>query len=62
MSTVTTTLQTVVDQLTQALADAEKTDSGNKAAGTRVRKTAQFAVNELKTLRKQVLEVRNSDS
>jgi hypothetical protein len=62
MSTVTTTLQTVVDQLTQALADAEKTDSGNKAAGTRVRKTAQFAVNELKTLRKQVLEVRNSDN
>ena len=62
MSTVTTTLQTVVDQLTQALADAQKTDSGNKAAGTRVRKTAQFAVNELKTLRKQVLEVRNSDN
>ena len=61
MSTVTTTLQTVVDQLTQAIADAQKTDAGNKAAGTRVRKTAQFAVNELKTLRKQVLEVRNTD-
>ena len=58
MSSVTNTLQNVVDQLSQALADAEKTDSGNKAAGTRVRKTAQFAVNELKNLRKQVLEAR----
>jgi hypothetical protein len=53
-------LQNVVQQLTQAITDAEKTDAGNKAAGTRVRKTAQFAVNELKTLRKQVLEVRNT--
>ena len=60
MSSVTNTLQNVVDQLSLALADAEKTDSGNKAAGTRVRKTAQFAVNELKNLRKQVLEVRNN--
>ena len=60
MSKVTNTLQNVVDQLSQALADAEKTDAGNKAAGPRVRKTAQFAVNELKTLRKQVLEVRQN--
>jgi hypothetical protein len=51
----------VVQQLTEALVDAEKTDSGNKAAGTRVRKAAQSATNALKDLRKQVLEVRNAD-
>ena len=52
-------LEQVVQQLTEALADAEKTDSGNKAAGTRVRKAAQGAANALKDLRKQVLESRN---
>tara|TARA_R110001583_G_scaffold52090_9_gene161986 strand:+ start:230 stop:412 length:183 start_codon:yes stop_codon:yes gene_type:complete len=55
---VTNTLQGVVDQLSQAIDDAQKTDNGNKSAGTRVRKTAQQAVNELKTLRKQVLAAR----
>ena len=48
----------VVQQLTEAIADAEKTDAGNKAAGTRVRKAAQGAANALKDLRKQVLESR----
>ena len=57
---VKVSLEQVVQQLTEAMSDAEKADSGNKAAGTRVRKTAQFAVNELKNLRKQVLEVRNN--
>jgi len=52
------TLEQVVQQLTEALADAEKTDTGNKAAGTRVRKAAQGAANALKDLRKQVLEAR----
>ena len=56
---VTNTLQTVVDQLSQAFEDAQKCDSGNKSAGTRVRKTAQQAVTELKFLRKQVLESRS---
>tara|TARA_R110000765_G_scaffold327039_1_gene418215 strand:- start:550 stop:732 length:183 start_codon:yes stop_codon:yes gene_type:complete len=56
---VTNTLQGVVDQLSQAIDDAQKTDNGNKSAGTRVRKTAQQAVNELKTLRKQVLAARS---
>ena len=55
---VTNTLQGVVAQLSQAIDDAQKTDNGNKSAGTRVRKTAQQAVNELKTLRKQVLAAR----
>jgi hypothetical protein len=51
-------LEQVVQQLTEAIADAEKTDAGNKAAGTRVRKAAQGAANALKDLRKQVLESR----
>ena len=51
-------LELVVQQLTEALADAEKADSGNKAAGTRVRKAAQGAANALKDLRKQVLQAR----
>ena len=55
---VKVSLEQVVQQLTEALADAEKTDAGNKAAGTRVRKAAQGAANALKDLRKQVLESR----
>ena len=59
---VTNTLQTVVDQLSEAIADAQKCDTGNKSAGTRVRKTAQQAVNKLKLLRKQVLKARAANS
>ena len=58
---VKVSLEQVVQQLTEALADAEKTDAGNKGAGTRVRKAAQGAANALKELRKQVLETRNAD-
>jgi ubiquitin-protein ligase len=58
---VKVSLEQVVQQLTEALADAERADSGNKAAGTRVRKAAQGAANALKELRKQVIEVRNKD-
>jgi len=60
--TVRGTLQSVVDQLQATLVDAEKVDSGNKAAGTRVRKAAQEATVLLKDLRKQVLEVRNTEA
>ena len=55
---VKVSLEQVVQQLTEAMSDAEKADSGNKAAGTRVRKAAQGAANALKDLRKQVLEAR----
>jgi hypothetical protein len=58
---VKVSLEQVVQQLTEALADAERADSGNKAAGTRVRKAAQGAANALKELRKQVIEVRNKN-
>lgn len=58
---VKNSLEKVVTQLQASVADAERVDSGNKAAGTRVRKAAQEATVLLKELRKQVLEARNSD-
>ena len=61
MSSVHQTLATLVESLNAALVDAEKCDRGNKAAGTRVRKAAQEAVGALRSLRKQVVEVRKSE-
>jgi len=58
---VKNSLEKVVTQLQASVADAERVDSGNKAAGTRVRKVAQEATVLLKELRKQVLEARSSD-
>jgi hypothetical protein len=60
MSSVHQTLSTLVESLNSALADAEKCDRGNKAAGTRVRAAAQDATAVLKDLRKQVLELRKT--
>ena len=56
---VKVSLEQVVQQLTEAMSDAEKADSGNKAAGTRVRKTAQEVIHALKDLRKMVQETKN---
>jgi|694.fasta_scaffold26102_8 hypothetical protein len=56
------TLSTVLESLNAALVDAEKCDRGNKAAGTRVRAAAQDAVASLKELRKQVVELRKTES
>jgi hypothetical protein len=50
---VKVSLEQVVQQLTEALADAERADSGNKAAGTRVRKAAQRE--PIVVIRQQVL-------
>jgi hypothetical protein len=60
MSSVHQSLATLVESLNSALADAEKCDRGNKAAGTRVRAAAQDAVTGLKELRKQVVELRKT--
>ncbi|MBI1371909.1 MAG: histone H1 [Phycisphaera sp.] len=50
------------DQLKQIIADAEddvaKAESGNKAAGTRVRKAMQDIKNAAQDIRKKVLEFR----
>jgi hypothetical protein len=60
MSSVHQSLATLVESLNAALADAEKCDRGNKAAGTRVRAAAQDAVTGLKELRKQVVSLRKT--
>ena len=52
-------LSEIIKLLCEASEDAIKFDSGNAAAGTRVRKAAQEAVNSLKDLRKKVSEVKN---
>jgi hypothetical protein len=50
----------IIARLTEALADAEKFEAGNDAAGRRIRAAAQLAKNELQELRKQIQEQRNS--
>lgn len=51
------------DQLKQMVLDAEgdvlKAEGGNKAAGTRVRKTMQDIKNAAQDVRKKVLELRS---
>jgi hypothetical protein len=42
------------------LADAEKFEAGNDAAGRRIRAAAQLAKTDLQELRKQIQEERNS--
>jgi histone H1-like protein Hc1 len=53
------------EQLKQLVADVEedirKAEGGNKAAGTRVRKSMQDVKNIAQEIRKQVLELRGSD-
>ena len=57
---VTTSVNDLIETLTTALTDAENHESGNNAAGTRLRKQLQEVVNTCKTLRKQVQEERNT--
>ena len=53
-------LEQIVNALQEALADADKFDEGNAAAGRRVRKAAQDARTALFDLRKQVSAEANS--
>ncbi len=53
-------VQGMIDELNAALADAEKHDRGNSAAGTRVRKTMQSAKNTAQAIRLQVQSDKNS--
>ena len=62
MSGIADRIANLKQLLTDLESDASKTDSGNKAAGTRVRKTLQEVVNESKEIRKAVIEARNNDS
>ena len=62
MSGIADRIANLKQLLTDLESDASKTDTGNKAAGTRVRKTLQEVVNESKEIRKAVIESRNSES
>jgi len=52
-------VQTMIDDLTAALADAVKHDKGNAAAGTRVRKAMQTAKSAAQDVRAQVQADKN---
>ena len=45
-----------------AAEDVAKAEGGNKAAGTRVRKTMQDIKNAAQDVRKKILEVRSSEA
>jgi len=57
---IETELQNIVNTLTTAITDANKFDSGNSSAGTRVRKAAMEATKSLKVLRTTVTETKNA--
>jgi len=62
MSNIADRIANLKQAITEIEEDAAKVDSGNKSAGTRVRKSLQSIVNESKEIRKAVLEARNSES
>jgi hypothetical protein len=52
----------ILKQLVEACADdVAKAEGGNKAAGTRVRKSMQDIKNAAQNVRKKILEVRSSE-
>lgn len=58
--TYTQQLQAIIDQLTEALVDAQKFDQGVDAAGKRLRSTSQKTRTDLQQLRSSVQAERNS--
>ncbi len=60
MNNIQTELESIVNTLTAAINDATKFDAGNASAGTRVRKAAMEASKNLKTLRAQVTDIKNT--
>lgn len=61
MSSISERIATLKQVIAEIESDATKADSGNRSAGTRVRKSLQEVVNQSKEIRKAVLEARNSD-
>lgn len=58
-----TKLGALITILEEAKADAEKIDAGKSGApGTRLRKTAQTAKKTLDEIRKEILDLRKSES
>jgi len=58
-TTTTETITTMIETLTEALTDVEKHETGNNAAGGRLRKSLQSVATGCKTLRKTVQDERN---
>ena len=58
--TVREMIQDMINELTEAIGDAEKHDSGNNAAGTRVRKVMQTCKNLAQDVRVNVQGDKNS--
>jgi Na+-translocating ferredoxin:NAD+ oxidoreductase RnfC subunit len=57
-----TSLHNLRDLIDNAILDAQKCDSGNKSAGTRVRKVLLEISKEIKTIRKDILDLSKTDS
>lgn len=53
-------IQDMINELTEVLGDAEKHDSGNKAAGTRIRKVMQTCKGLAQDVRVKVQSDKNS--
>ena len=53
-------VQGMIDELTEALADASKHDRGNSAAGTRVRKAMQSTKSAAQSVRTAVQNDKSS--
>jgi hypothetical protein len=61
-NTVTSKIAALSTLLNELNADAVKTENGNKSAGTRVRKALQEVINSSKEIRKEIIELRNTDA
>ena len=54
--------ETLKQLVENAAEDVAKAEGGNKAAGTRVRKTMQDVKNAAQDVRKKILEVRSAEA
>ena len=52
-------VQNMIDELNEAMADAVKSDNGNNAAMTRVRKAMQAAKGAAQEVRMKISSIRN---
>lgn len=52
-------VQNMIDELNEAMADAVKSDNGNNAAMTRVRKAMQAAKGAAQDVRMKISSIRN---
>jgi hypothetical protein len=53
-------LEEIIELLSLSDRDTQKFDRGNATAGTRVRKQAMEAIKLLKTMRAEIIDVRNT--